>query len=93
VGYFLQAYLHFGRLVGGDEKWAEAKKFVMSVMSAHFAQVQVRTFYFFGCAYVKPFLAQPQFLFFPNSNLLYFVPKKGVMPFHNIPPKMRFQQL
>ena len=33
----MQAYLHFGRLVGGD---AEAKKFVMSVLSAHFAEVQ-----------------------------------------------------
>jgi hypothetical protein len=42
VGYFLQAYLHFARLVGGAEKWGEAKKFVMSVMSAHFTEVQVK---------------------------------------------------
>ena len=41
VGYFLQAYLHFARLVGGAEKWAEAKKFVMSVMAAHYTEVQV----------------------------------------------------
>ena len=40
VGYYLRAYLHFARLVGGDEKWAEAKKFVLSVLSAHFAEVQ-----------------------------------------------------
>ena len=40
VGFFLCAYLHFARLVGGDEKWAEAKKFVMSVLSAHFVEVQ-----------------------------------------------------